>query len=314
MHRYIIKRVLLMIPVVLGVLFIVFSILYLSPGDATTTILGTSWTPEGAAEIRSHLGLDDPFFVQFFRYLARLLQGDLGASYVTGLPVIQQVKISFPNTAILVAVSITLAVLVSIPIGTRAAIKPNSLFSAISTAFALVGISAPGFWIGLLLVLLFSLKLGWLPAAGLGSWKAVIMPSIVLSLSYMAGLSRMMRSSMIEAMRMDYIRTARAKGVKSHDVTHTHALKNALLPTITLIGSYTGEMLGGAVICETVFAIPGMGRLMVESVLSRDIPCVLAAVTIMAICVAGMSLITDLAYAFFDPRIKAQYARERAVG
>lgn len=302
-----------MIPVVVGVIFIVYLILFLSPGDVTTTILGTSWTPETAEMLREELGLNRPFFVQFVSYLLGLLRGDFGKSYISGLPVLDLLKISFPNTVILVVVSMVMAIVFSIPIGIRAATKPNSLFSAGSTAFALIGISAPGFWVALLLVLLFSVKLQWLPSSGMGSWKAVILPSVVLSLSYMAGLSRMMRSSMIESMQMDYIRTAKAKGVRPRTITYRHALKNALLPTITLIGSYTGEMLGGAVICETVFAIQGMGRLMVESVMSRDVPCALAAVTVMAVCVSVMSLITDLAYAFFDPRIKGQYVRGKGV-
>lgn len=313
MHKYIFKRLLLMIPVVVGVIFIVYLILFLSPGDVTTTILGTGWAPDLAEELREELGLNKPFLIQFCDYILGLLRGDFGTSYITGLPVVDLVKISFPNTVILVIVSMLMAIVLSIPIGIRAAIKPNSLFSAGSTAFALVGIAAPGFWVALLLVLLFSVKLQWLPSAGMDSWKSVILPSVVLSLSYMAGLTRMMRSSMIESMRMDYIRTAQAKGVKERTIIYVHALKNALLPTITLIGSYTGEMLGGAVICESVFAIQGMGRLMVESVMSRDIPCALASVTIMAVCVSVMSLITDLAYAFFDPRIKGQYVRGKGV-
>ena len=309
MIRYIGKRLLLMLPVVVGVIFVVYLIMYLSPGDATTTILGTSWTLEGAEAIREQLGLNEPFFKQFFTYLFHFFQGDLGTSYITKEAVMNQVRISFPNTALLVLVSMTLAVAVSIPIGIRAAVKPNSFFSAFTTAFALVGIAAPGFWIALLLVLLFSVKLGWLHASGLETWKDAILPSIVLALSFMASISRMMRSSMIESLGMDYVRTARAKGVKKRRVVYRHALGNALLPPLTVIGSYIGEMLGGAVICETVFAIPGMGRLMVNSVLQKDTPSVLASVSIMAICVAIMSLITDLAYAFFDPRIKALYMR-----
>ena len=312
MYRYISKRLLLMIPVVVGVIFVVYLIMFLSPGDATTTILGTNWTPEAAEEVRVKLGLNQAFIKQFWDYLVGFIQGDFGTSYITNEPVINQVRISFPNTVILVLVSMTIAVIVAFPIGIYAAVKPNSFFSAFTTAFALVGISAPGFWVALLLVLLFSVHLGFLPASGLDNWKCIILPSVVLSLSFMASISRMMRSSMIEVLGMDYVRTARSKGVRQHDVIYKHALKNALLPTLTVVGASIGEMLGGAVICETVFAIPGMGRLMVESVLVKDTPSVLAAVSIMAICVAAMSLITDIAYAFFDPRIKAQYIRGRS--
>ena len=311
MYRYILKRLLLMIPVVIGVIFVVYLIMYLSPGDVTATILGSNWTPEGAEIIRERLGLNRSFIEQFISYLVNFVHGDFGISYINSTPVIDQLSVAFPNTLILVIISITLAIVLSIPIGIRTAVKPNSIFSGFATVFAMIGIAAPGFWIALLLVLLFTVYLGWLPASGMENWKSIILPSIVLSLSFMAGISRMMRSSMIESLRTDYVRTARAKGVKPKGITYVHALKNALLPTITVIGSYTGEMLGGAVICETVFAIPGMGRLMIESVLSHDVPCVLAAVSVMSICVAIMSLVADLLYAYFDPRIKARYMRGR---
>ena len=201
----------------------------------------------------------------------------------------------------------TLAVVISIPIGILAALKPNSWFSGFTTAFSLIGVSAPAFWVGLLLVLLFSLRLGWLPASGLESPAALILPAVTMSLTYLASLSRTTRSSMIEAMRMDYIRTARAKGVKQRSIIFKHALRNALLPTVSLIGFIIGEMFGGATIVETIFGIPGMGRLLVESVNKRDMNPVLGCVTVMAIGVALMSILTDVAFAFLDPRIKAQY-------
>lgn len=296
-----------MIPVIIGVIFLVFTILHFAPGDVTIQILGNQWTPEAAEALRHELGLDLPFFAQFFNYLKGIVRGDFGISYFSREPVINMLKVSFPNTVILCVTSVLLAVVISIPIGILAAVKPNSFFSTITTGFSLIGVSAPGFWVGLLLVLLFSLELGWLPASGLETPSAVIMPALVLSLSYLASMTRMMRSSMIEALKMDYVRTAKAKGVKEKIIIVKHALKNALLPTLTLIGFITGDALGGACVCETVFAIPGMGRLMVSSVQKRDINPVLGAVTVMAICVAVTSIITDVAYAYFDPRIKAQY-------
>lgn len=307
MWKYVLKRLLFMIPVIIGVIFLVFTILHFAPGDVTIQILGNQWTPEAAEALRHELGLDLPFFAQFFNYLKGIVRGDFGISYFSREPVINMLKVSFPNTVILCVTSVLLAVVISIPIGILAAVKPNSFFSTITTGFSLIGVSAPGFWVGLLLVLLFSLELGWLPASGLETPSAVIMPALVLSLSYLASMTRMMRSSMIEALKMDYVRTAKAKGVKEKIIIVKHALKNALLPTLTLIGFITGDALGGACVCETVFAIPGMGRLMVSSVQKRDINPVLGAVTVMAICVAVTSIITDVAYAYFDPRIKAQY-------
>lgn len=307
MWKYVLKRLLLTIPIIIGVIFVVFSILHFAPGDVTIQILGNQWTPEAAEALNHELGLDQPFFSQFWNYLKGVAHGDFGISYLSREPVIDMLRVSFPNTLLLVFTSVTLAVVISIPIGILAALKPNSPFSGMTTIFSLIGVSAPGFWIGLLLVMLFSLKLGWLPSSGLDSAKSIILPTVVLSLSYLASMSRMMRSSMIESLQMDFIRTAKAKGVKEKAIVFKHALRNAMLPTLTTIGFITEGMFGGAVICETVFAIPGMGRLLVEHVQKHDINPVLGAVTLMAICVALTSILTDVAFAFFDPRIKAQY-------
>ena len=307
MWKYVLKRLLLTIPIILGVIFVVFTILYFAPGDVTIQILGNQWSPEAAEALRQELGLDQPFFVQFFNYVKGVCHGDFGISYMTREPVINMLAVSFPNTFILVITSVALAVVIAVPVGILAALKPNSIFSGLTTVFSLIGNSVPGFWIGLLLVQLFSLRLGWLPSAGMDSAKSIILPMIVLSLSHMAAMTRMMRSSMIESLQMDYIRTAKAKGVKEKAIIFKHALRNAMLPTITTIGFITEAMFGGATICETVFAIPGMGRLMVENVQARDINPVLGAVTVMAICVAIISILTDIAFAYLDPRIKAQY-------
>ena len=307
MWKYVLKRLLWTIPIVLGVILAVFAILNMAPGDVTIQVLGNQWTPEAAETLRHELGLDLPFFTRYVNYIKGILHGDFGISYLSREPVINMLKVAFPNTVLLVFSSVLLAVVISIPIGILAALKPNSIFSAGTTIFSLIGISAPGFWIGLLLVLLFSLQLGWLPSSGLDSPSAVILPTIVLSLSYLAAMSRMMRSSMIESLQMDFIRTAKAKGVRKKAIIFRHALKNAMLPTLTTIGFIMGGMFGGATICETVFAIPGMGRLMVDNVQKRDINPVLGAVTVMAICVAITSILTDVAIAYIDPRIKAQY-------
>lgn len=307
MWKYVLKRLLLTIPILLAVIFIVFTLLYFAPGDITMQILGTQWTPEASALLKHELGLDLPFFTQFINYVKGIFTGDFGISYMTREPVSGMLAVALPNTLYILLASVTLSVIIAIPMGILAALKPNSFFSGFATVFALIGVSAPAFWIGLLLMLLFSLKLGWLPSSGLDSFSALILPSIVMSLTYLASLSRTTRSSMIEAMRMDYIRTAKAKGVKEKTIVYKHALRNALLPTVSLIGFIIGEMFGGATIVETIFGIPGMGRLLVESVNKRDMNPVLGCVTVMAIGVALMSILTDVTFAFLDPRIKAQY-------
>ena len=307
MWKYVLKRLLLTIPILLAVIFIVFTLLYFVPGDITMQILGTQWTPEASALLKHELGIDLPFFTQFFNYVKGIFTGNFGISYMTRESVAGMLAVSLPNTLYILLASVTLSVIIAIPMGILAALKPNSFFSGFATVFALIGVSAPAFWIGLLLMLLFSLKLGWLPSSGLESFSAIILPSIVMSLTYLASLSRTTRSSMIEAMRMDYIRTAKAKGVKEKTIVYKHALRNALLPTVSLIGFIIGEMFGGATIVETIFGIPGMGRLLVESVNKRDMNPVLGCVTVMAIGVALMSILTDVTFAFLDPRIKAQY-------
>ena len=307
MWKYVLKRLLLTIPILLAVIFIVFTLLYFAPGDITMQILGTQWTPERSALLKHELGIDLPFFTQFFNYVKGIFTGNFGISYMTRESVAGMLAVSLPNTLYILLASVTLSVIIAIPMGILAALKPNSFFSGFATVFALIGVSAPAFWIGLLLMLLFSLKLGWLPSSGLESFSAIILPSIVMSLTYLASLSRTTRSSMIEAMRMDYIRTAKAKGVKEKTIVYKHALRNALLPTVSLIGFIIGEMFGGATIVETIFGIPGMGRLLVESVNKRDMNPVLGCVTVMAIGVALMSILTDVTFAFLDPRIKAQY-------
>lgn len=307
MWKYVLKRILLTIPIILAVVFVVFTMLYFAPGDVTMQMLGSRWTPEASAELQHELGIDKPFFTQFINYITGLLRGDMGISYMTREPVINMLKVCLPNTLYILFASVVMSIVISIPIGILAALKPNSLFSNFTTVFSLIGVSAPSFWLGLLLTLLFALKLNWLPASGLESFKALILPTVVLSLSHLAALSRTTRSSMIESMRMDYIRTAKAKGVKQKTIVLKHALRNALMPTVSLVGFIIGEMMGGATVVETIFGISGMGRLLVDSVLKRDTNPVLGCVTIMAIGVAVMSVLTDVAFAYLDPRIKAQY-------
>jgi len=312
MYKYVLKRIFAMIFIVLGVLLVVQFIMYITPNDITPLILGSEWTPEAAAELRHELGIDQPLLVQYGRYILNLLQGDFGTSPLTGTPIIEQLKVRLPNTVILMLGGVFITVAFALPIGVQTAVKPNSVGSVFSTIFGLFGSSMPAFWLGLLLILLFSVKLGWLPAGGTDQGiKSLIMPWITLGLMSLAQTMRTTRSSMLESIRMDYIRTAKAKGVKHRDVIYKHALKNAMMPIITVVGNQVGILLGGAIITETVFAIPGMGRLMIEGMQNRDIPSTQGAIFSMAVCIAIVSLVIDLLYAYVDPRIKAQYTSGR---
>ena len=312
MSKYIIKRVLALIPVILGVIFIIQLILYLSPSDPAVVILGTNYTPEGAAAVREQLGLDRPFLIQFLSYIWDLVRGDFGNSYISGEPVITQLAARFPNTLILVLVSMTLCTIVSLPIGIQTAVKPNSFLSNITAAFSMIGIALPTFWLGLMLILLFSVKLnGLLPAIGSVSPTGLIMPSITLAASFMAGTMRTTRSSMLDCLNQDYIRTAKAKGVAHGDVINKHALKNALLPVITVVGMNVGSQMGGSVLTETVFSYPGLGVMLMNGIKQTDTPTILGCLVVMALCIGICNLLVDVLFAFIDPRIKSQYSKGR---
>jgi peptide/nickel transport system permease protein len=308
MLKYIFRRILLLIPVILGVAFIVFFLLYITPGDPARIILGDQAPEEAVLELRENMGLDDPFVVQFGRYVYNLVvKQDIGKSYVTKRPVIEEIFAVFPSTLKLAASAVMLALLIGIPFGIISAIKQYSIFDSITMIFALVGISMPVFWLGLLLILLFSVQLGWLPASGYTTLDAMILPAIALGAQSVAVITRMTRSSMLEVIRMDYIRTARAKGQSEKLVVLRHALGNALIPIITIAGLQFGRLLGGAVLTESIFSIPGIGRLMVESIKMRDFPVVQGGVLFVALSFSLVNLLVDLLYAYVDPRIKAQY-------
>ena len=309
MIKYILKRLLALIPVILGVIFIIQFILYISPNDPAVVILGNAYTPEGAEQVRESLGLNDPFVVQFVRYILDLLRGDFGDSYITGEPVATQLLARFPNTLILVLVSMTLCTILSLPIGIQSAVKPNSWFSNITAALGMVGIALPTFWLGLMLILLFAVHLEWLPATGSVSLTGMILPAITLSASFMAGTMRTTRSTMLEVIRQDYIRTAKAKGVSHHDVIDKHALQNALLPIITVVGVNVGTQMGGSVLTETVFSYPGLGIMLTNGIKQTDTPTILGCLVVMAICIGICNLLVDIIFAFVDPRIKSQYSK-----
>ena len=316
MYKYILKRLVMLIPVIIGVTFIVFFILNLAPGDPAAIILGDQATAEALAMKREELGLNDPLLVRYFNYMLGVFQGDLGTSYKNSIPVWNQVIERFPNTAILAVCGIFIALVIGIPVGILSAKKQYSALDNISMVLALVGVSMPNFWSGLLLVMLFSLALGWLPSQGMGTGfvpllKSLVLPSFTLGINSCAMVARMTRSSMLEVIRQDYIYTARAKGVDEKKITTRHMLRNALIPIITAVGLQFGTLLGGAMLAETVFSWPGLGRLMVDSIKSRDIPMVLGCVIFLATMFTVVNLLVDIIYAFVDPRIKSIYKKGR---
>lgn len=307
MFKYISRRILFLLPVLLGVSFIVFSLLYITPGDPARMVLGDQATEEAVQEFRNKEGLDDPFLVQYGRYVYKAIQGDIGRSYMTRRPVSDEILSAFPATIKLAALSMLIAILLGIPFGIISAIRQYSLFDSVTMIFAMVGLSMPVFWLGILLILFFSVQLRWLPSSGFDSLAAMILPSITLAAQSVAIVTRMTRSSMLEVVRQDYIRTARAKGQKESVVIWRHALGNALIPVVTVVGLQFGHLLGGAVLTESIFSIPGVGRLMVEAIKMRDYPLVQGGVLYIAIAFSLVNLLVDLVYAWVDPRIKAQY-------
>ncbi|WP_099950839.1 ABC transporter permease [Ezakiella peruensis] len=308
MAKYILKRLLYLIPVILLVSLFVFWLLYVTPGDPARNVLGPSATEQQVKDLRAELGLDDPFFVQYGRYLKNMvLKGDLGRSYITRVPVVKEIQSRAGATIRLAFLAITFAVILGIPIGIISAVKQYSIFDNITMIFALIGISMPVFWLGLLLIMLFSVKLGWLPASGFDTPKQWILPAVALGAQSVSVITRQTRSSMLEVIRQDYIRTAKAKGQEDKVIRKKHALANALIPITTVIGTQFGQLMGGALMTEVIFSIPGIGRLMVDSINKRDMPMVMGCVLFVAITFAFVNLIVDILYTFIDPRVKSQY-------
>lgn len=307
MLKFILKRLLIMIPVLLGVTFIVFSMMAITDGDPARMMLGDLATEEEVAALRDKMGLNDPFFTRYFNYLKDLAHGDLGTSYSTKQPVAKAIAGCLATTVKLAFLSCLFAMVVGIPIGIISAVKQYSIVDSIARIFSLVGISLPNFWLALLLMLFFSVKLGWLPPSGLYGPLYYIMPMISISAVSLATFARTTRSSMLEVIRQDYIRTARAKGQNEWVVIFHHAFRNALIPIITIVGVQFATALGGAVVNEQIFAIQGLGKLMVDSIKGRDYPMVQGGVLVIAFMFSILNLLVDLLYAFVDPRVKSQY-------
>ncbi|MBI4408671.1 MAG: ABC transporter permease [Gemmatimonadetes bacterium] len=311
MPVYVARRVLLTIPTVLGTSILVFLILHLAPGDPATIVAGPTAPPDVVANIRTQLGLDQPVLVQYWRYLSHALQGDLGRSMLTQRAVSEEVAVAFLNTFELVIAARIWSLLVAIPIGVVAAVKRRSIFDKLSMVAALLGLSLPIFWIGLMAIWLFAFTLGWLPVSGRGGplWtldglRHLVLPALTLGGIQVPALARLTRSSVLEALSQDYVRTARAKGLAERLVVAKHALGNALLPVVTIIGLQFAGLLGGAVVTETIFSWPGLGRLAVTAILTRDFPLVQGTILVAAVTFVTINLLVDLLYAVLDPRIK----------
>jgi len=308
MIKYIIRRILAMIPVLIGITFLVFMIMQMAPGDPARLVLGENASPEALEAKREEMGLNAPVLVQYARYMWDLLHGDMGESYISGRAVSTQIAAYFPYTVKLALVSAVVSIIIAIPLGIVAAVKQNTVFDNASMVISLIGISMPAFWMALMLVLMFSLKLGWFPVQGANmGWRSYVLPSIAIGFMNMAAIARTTRSSMLETIRQDYTRTARAKGVSESTVILKHSFQNALIPTITVCGVQLGALLGGAVLTETVFAWPGIGRLMVNSVNARDIPLVLGCMVVLSTSFSIINLAVDLLYGFVDPRVRSMY-------
>ena len=311
MARYIGKRLLLMIPVFIGISFLVFAMMELSPGDPAQIILGMKATPEALNNLREQMGLNDPFLLRYLRYMGNVVRGNFGNSWRTSLPVLSEIAARIPVTLRVALGAMFLTVLVGIPIGIISAVKQYSLTDNLTLGGALLFSSMPAFWFGTLLVLLFALKLSWLPATGSDSIKSYILPWVTLAASNAATLVRMTRSSMLEVIRADYIKMARAKGAGERQVILRHALRNALLPIITIVGMNFAGLMGGTVGIEQVFTLTGLGTLAINSVRALDVPMVLGEVLFIAMLTSVINLLVDVLYVYIDPRLKSQYVKIR---
>jgi peptide/nickel transport system permease protein len=301
--EYIVKRLLWLIPVMLGVSLVVFAIMWLVPGDAAEAMFGVDGTAEDIEEARRRLGLDQPVYIQYAKFVGRLARGDLGRSAVTRRPVTREIRSRLRPTTELAVAAFVLALTVGLTAGVITSTMRYSIWDSLATLIAVLGVSAPVFWIGLMLMMVFSVWLGVLPATGSGSFKQLILPAITLGSASTAIIARQTRSAMLEVLGQDYIRTARAKGLIEYVVVVRHALRNALIPTVTVAGLQVGYLLGGSVLTETVFARPGLGSFLVESIRSRDIQSVQGTILFLAIVFVVVNLLVDLLYVKLDPRI-----------
>jgi ABC-type dipeptide/oligopeptide/nickel transport system permease component len=303
MSAFILRRVLLSIPTLFGVLVVAFLLLYVAPGDPVESMVGERADSATIARLRAQLRLDDPLPQRFGHYVARVVTGDLGQSYITNRPITQDIRERFPKTLQLAGAAMLLAMIVGITLGVLSARRPGGLADRFALGLAYLGISFPVYWVGLLLILLFAVTLRWLPPSGYGSLRFLALPALTLGMRSIAFLARMTRSAMLEALSADFVRTARAKGLNEWIVTLKHALRNALIPIITVLGLDFGAYLTGSILTETIFSWPGIGRYVVNAISRRDLPAIQGAVLFLSTVFVVVNLITDLAYAKADPRV-----------
>ena len=306
MLTFIVRRLLLAVPVLLGVVFVVMLTVDLLPGDAVSLMLGEHSTPQAVAALRDYLGLDKPLATRYVQYVGRLLTGDLGRSIQQNRPVTAELAEAWPATLELTLAALVLATVFGVTAGVVSAVWPSSLFDAVARLGSLFGLSLPVFWTGLVLIVIFAWWRPWLPVGGTGSLAHLVLPAVALALPSTAMVARMTRSSVLEVLREDYVRTARAKGVRERWVVAKHALRNAAIPVLTLLGLQAGQLMGGAVLTETVFAWPGLGRLMVKAIFARDYVLLQGAVLVFSLAFVLINLLVDLSYGALDPRVSKQ--------
>jgi ABC-type dipeptide/oligopeptide/nickel transport system permease component len=300
---FIVRRLLLAIPTLFGVLVVAFLLLYVAPGDPVMAMVGERADEETIARLRRELRLDEPIYKQFGHYVGGVVRGDLGRSYITNRPIQQDIRERFPKTLQLAGAAMLLAAVVGITLGILSAWRPGGLIDRFALGLAYLGVSFPVFWVGLLLILLFAVTLRWLPPSGFGGWEYLILPALALGMRSIAFLARMTRSAMLEALGSDFVRTARAKGLTERTVIARHALRNALIPIITVLGLDFGSYLTGSILTETIFSWPGLGRYVVNAIARRDLPAIQGSVLFLSAVFVMVNLITDLAYAKADPRV-----------
>lgn len=310
MIRYFLKRLLWAVPTILAVSLIVYWAMDLTPVDPANLLLGDSATEEEYEAVREQMGLNDPLIVRYLRYISGVLHGDMGTSLYGGKNVWNEVMGRLPNTVSLAVASVLITMVLAIPLGIIAALKQNTWIDTVSSAVSFIGMAIPNFWLGIMLIMLFSVKLGWLPGMGAGEGlKSLILPAITVGTGNVASLTRTVRAAMLDVLRQDYLRTARSKGLSRRVVTLKHALKNAMIPIVTIIGTNMAGLLAGAMVTETVFSWPGLGYLTVQSVMQGDYNMVTGCIIITAVLMSVVLIVMDMAYALIDPRIKAQYTR-----
>jgi peptide/nickel transport system permease protein len=302
--RYLLRRLLLTVPVLLGVATLVFALIHLVPGDPAQSMLGESASPDEIARLRTSLGLDKPLVAQYRGFLAGAARGNLGTSFRFGTPVTQEIRKRLPDTALLAVSAMAVAIVVAIPLGIVAAVFRGRFLDHAAMTLALVGISMPSFWLGPLLAILFAVRLGWLPVSGSGTALHLVLPAVTLGTALAAILARMTRSSVIEELRELYVMAARSRGLSQSRAVLRHAFRNSLIPVVTIIGLQFGAVLTGTIITETIFGWPGVGRLLIQAINTRDYPLVQGCILFISITYVAMNLITDLTYGFLDPRIR----------